>query len=98
MEYLENPILSLIIKVLLSNAREIGGERPRGICCTVLLTTSLKTVAINHWLLGTYPNVCLLCLISWTESTTSSNSNADPHEIENHTDLGGKDPVTENVC
>lgn len=35
MEYLENPILSLVIKVLLSHATETEGERPGGIGCTV---------------------------------------------------------------
>lgn len=74
------------------------GERPRGIGYTVLLTTSLKTVANNHWLSDTYPIVCIFCLIPWTASTTSANSTADPHEIENDTDLGGKDPITERCA
>lgn len=36
MEYLENLILPPVTMVLLSHAREMEGERPRGTGCTIL--------------------------------------------------------------
>lgn len=71
--YLEKHVLSSVISVSLP-CKGVRGRKTWWDCLYhsfSLLPVLLNTVARNHWLIATDPNVCLFCSVTWTESTTS---------------------------